>query len=70
MVWEKLLRFWAKQRLVLRYEYMIQVSMLMEEFDTDRILHHGEEYRNKDLQRVQQEIKAMSEMIEFLRHKK
>lgn len=66
--WEGILRFIAKKKLIWRYEYMIQMSMLMEEFDMDRILNYQEEVRNKDLNRVQEEIKAMAVMIDFLKH--
>lgn len=61
----------AKWRLIWRYEYLIQVNGILEEYLTQRILAGGSaEFLGKsrsDLVAKQQEIKETEKMVEFLR---
>ena len=63
----KYLRRKARKKLIRRYEYLMEVSKLMEEFDTERIINANETERRKDLLKVQSEMKAMKEMLDFLK---
>jgi hypothetical protein len=62
------LRRKARLTLIRRYEYLVEVNNLMEEFDTERILNFDEKERRNDLLKVQQESKGMNTMISFLKN--
>ena len=63
----KYLRWKAKRNLRKRYEYLLEVNKLMEEFDMERILGHDETFRRNDLSKVRDEYKNMEVMLEFLK---
>ena len=64
------LRRKAIRDLLKRYDYLLEVNNLMEEFDTEMILNANETQRRKDLLTVQEETKGMKAMIYFLRNLK
>jgi hypothetical protein len=68
----KINRWLAKSRLVRRYEYLVEVQKLMEEFNTHRILQGGSDKRlgnlRNELMKTQEEIKSTNELINFLKN--
>lgn len=71
---EKYYRLKAKWTLILRYKYLIQVNLVLEEYLTERILDGGSaDFLGKsraDLVAKQQEIKETEKMVQFLRRLK
>lgn len=63
----KYYRWLAKRKLIKRYEYLIEVNRLMEEFDVFRITQFNESNRRNDLISVQNEIKGSEQLIDFLK---
>lgn len=62
------LRERARFALRMRYEYLLQNNILLEEFDTYRILEFDENQRNSDLVKIQKENEQMIILIEFLKN--
>ena len=67
-LWAWFLREKARRSLIARYEYMLQNNMLLEEFDTYRILQFEEGQRNKDLVNLQKENEQMVILLDFLKN--
>lgn len=68
---ERTYRWFAKRRLIRRYEYLIQVNTILEEFITKKILDGGSsDFLGKmrsDLVAKQNEIKETQKMVDFLK---
>jgi len=70
---ERVDAFFAKSTLKRRYEYLIEVDHIMEEFVTDSILSGGsEEFKaesRKKLLNLQNDIKSKERLLEFIERK-
>lgn len=68
---KKYYRWKAKSTLIRRYEYLIEVNTVLEEYITAKILEGGsQEFLTKgrqDLISKQAEIRETTKMVEFLR---
>lgn len=68
---EKYYRTLAKWRLIHRYEYLVQVNIILEEYLTTKILQGGSaEFLNKSRQELvqkQNEIRETQNMVDFLK---
>ena len=68
---QKLYRVLAINRLKRRYDYLIEVEKLMEEYQTNLILSGGSDdfkhQTRQNLQKTQGSIKSMESMLDFLK---
>ena len=68
---QRFYRWLAKWRLIRRYEYLIEVNRLMEEFTTETIIAGGSEeflgQSRKQLIALQNDNKSQERLLEFLK---
>ena len=67
-LWAWFLKEKARRSLIGRYEYMLQNNVILEEFDTYRILEFQESQRNGDLVKIQKENEQMQVLLDFLKN--